>query len=127
MQVLKFEKQAREVLATAPGGWEPVEHTGAALTTSAGSTLLVFFRTQWSINAAGVQCRFYYAVDGGADVQLGLPHCPNISYQTCFSALFALTGLGAGSHTIKIRWSTVSNTLTAHGTDRNLLVVEVRK
>jgi len=95
--------------------------------TTAGGDLLVFFYAMWSINAANVQARFYFQLDGGAEQLIGLPHEVSADYQLPIFGVTRYTGLSAASHTVKVRWSTVSNTLTARDTSRALLVVEVRK
>lgn len=92
---------------------------------SGGGVLLVWFYTMWSIDAAGVQSRFYLSLDG-VETLLGTPHCPNTSYQTPMTGLLLYTGVPAGAHQIQVRWSTVSNTLKAHGDQRRLLVMEGR-
>ena len=94
--------------------------------TTAGGDLLVFFWSMVSVNAVGVQSRYYFSLDG-AETLIGLPHSPSTDYQFPMMGFIRYTGVSAASHTVKVRWSTVSNTLTARDTSRALLVVEVRK
>jgi hypothetical protein len=94
--------------------------------TTAGGDLLVFFWSMVSVNAVGVQSRYYFSLDG-VETLIGLPHSPSADYQFPVVGFIRYTGVSAASHTVKVRWSTVSNTLTARDVSRALLVVEVRK
>jgi hypothetical protein len=94
--------------------------------TTVGGDLLCWFYSMWSVDTAAVQARFYWNFDG-TDTLIGVPHEPFANYEMPIMSVRRFTGVAAGAHTVKIRWSTGSNTLQANGVSRFLLVTEVRK
>src|SRR4051794_16909018 len=48
--------------------------------TTAGGDLLVFFYAMVSVNATGIQSRYYFSLDG-VETLIGLPHSPGTDYQ----------------------------------------------
>ena len=59
--------------------------------TTAGGDLLVFFYAMVSVNATGIQSRYYFSLDG-VETLIGLPHSPNTDYQFPIVGLTRYTG-----------------------------------
>ncbi len=110
-----YERNAGGSWTTTSSGWVDVDATNLAstITTSGGDVLVVFAGSAKCSASAGL-FQFGLDVDGAAKQGIvNLVDDANHDSNASFS--YILTGLSAGSHTIKLQWRTGSGTATLQG------------
>jgi len=91
-----------------------------------GGDLLVWAAAVFSATTTSIMS-LAFMLDGAAEVGDMNAHIPSASFQINMSTVWLFTGVAAGSHNIRTRWRTNAGTATATSTNRQLLVVELKR
>lgn len=96
--------------------------------TTVGGDLLVWFETTATINTSSVSGTFALDLDGGGEFAPRSFQQDNAVTYAAVLIMYRLTGVAAGSHTVKARF--ISNgvaVVTAYSTQRSLTVLELKR
>ncbi len=102
-----------------------------AITTVAGSHLIIQFSASGYSSASGSVIRFKLYVDGVLKKKCALSS-PSASATECVGMLYKMTGLSAGAHTVSIEWylsaagTATINASSNDGHGASLLITEIK-
>lgn len=105
-----------------------VDMTDMAVTlTTTGGDLLAWFAGAFQNNTVGASQTVALRLDTGSDVaDMAIIHRVASTWLP-ISTFYRFTGVSAASHTVRARWSTTAGTVTNNFTERNLLVMEIKR
>jgi len=110
---------------TTSGSPVAIAGSDVALTTVAGSTVLVWASMAASHSAAANSVFLQVNVDGGAAPVETMTTLPTANQQLNILTIWRFTGLSAAAHTFRALWRTTAATATAQG--GFMLALEVRR
>lgn len=99
----------------------------AVTLTTGGGDLLVWASGSFQNSGAVTPQYLALALDGAAEVAEQLATVAGAGYAVHLHCVHRFSGVSPGAHTVKARWKVGGNTGTAFGTDRTLLVLEVKR
>jgi hypothetical protein len=105
-----------------------VDMTDMSVTlTTVGGDLLVWFDGSFSQSTSGQGVFVGLRLDSGSDVAGVRHNFQHTSQDVFIGTHHRFTGVAAGSHTVKARWSVSGGQGTATSTERHLTVLEVKR
>lgn len=100
----------------------------AITVTTAGGDLLVWGQCDMALGTAGGNSvTLALKLDGNAETNATIIQPPTAAFSCPMAVMALFTGVGAGSHTVKMRWLTSGATATANGTRRQMQLMEVKR
>jgi hypothetical protein len=111
---------------TTTASYADLPDMAAALTTTGGDLIAVFVGAFLHTDATRAAV-IALSLDGATEVSAFALNVPAAGKVFMAVTMRRFTGVSAASHTVKARWLTDAATLSANGTDRYLLLVELKK
>lgn len=121
-----FAAGATGTQTTTSGSYADLAEMSVTLTTTGGD-LLVFFLGAFAHSTLGAATVTALKLDAAAEVGAFSLNANVATYTFLMANIRRFTGVSAASHTVKVRWLTNAATASANGSDRYLLVVELKK